>query len=395
MSRLMIVGASFLQLPAIKRAKELGHYVGVADYDPSAVGIPFADEYYNASTINQDAIVKAAKEFKADGIMTLATDMPMRSVAAVAEAMNLPGISMETAIKATDKGEMIKAFKSFGVESPWYFIAKDRLEFENLRGKLSYPCILKPTDNAGSRGVMLVNNKEDLDEAYEFSRSNGRSGTVIVEEYMIGREVSVEIIVYHGEVHILAVTDKLTTGAPHFVELGHNQPSVLPNDSVKLIKDLAIRAVKSIGLTDGPAHVEIMLTDDGPKMVELGARMGGDCITTHLVPYSTGIDMIKATIDIALGIAPDIKPRFQKGSAIRFLTPDIGTVVSVKGIDEARSVSGIKDISVSVNIGDEVKEIESSLNRSGYVIAQSEDALSAIRDCEKAKQSIKILTNNV
>ncbi len=381
-----------MQLPAIIRAKELGHYVAVADYNPKAVGIPFADEYFNASTIDPKAVVAAAREFKAEGVMTLATDMPMRSVAAVAEAMNLPGISMDSAIKATDKGEMIKAFKQAGVESPWFFVVNNKNEFDEIRDSFSYPCVLKPTDNAGSRGVMLVNDREELDGAYEFSRVNGRSGAVIIEEYMTGHEVSVEIIASHGEVNILAVTDKLTTGAPHFVELGHNQPSTLNEDSIDLIRDLAARAVKSIGLTDGPAHVEIMLTDDGPKMIELGARMGGDCITTHLVPYSTGIDMIKATIDMALGKEPDIKPKFKKGSAIRFLTPDPGYVVSINGVNEAQRKPGIKDVLVSVNIGDEVKEIESSLNRSGYVIAQAEDAFSAVKACENAMQSILILT---
>lgn len=392
MSRLLIIGASFLQLPAIIRAKELGHYVAVADYNPKAIGIPFADEYFNASTIDPDAVVTAARKFRAEGVMTLATDMPMRSVAAVAEAMNLPGISMDTAIKATDKGEMIKAFKQADVESPWFFVVNNKSEFNEIRDSFSYPCVLKPTDNAGSRGVMLVYNREELDVAYEFSRVNGRSGAVIIEEYMTGHEVSVEIITSHGAVNILAVTDKLTTGAPHFVELGHNQPSTLNEDSIDQIKDLATRAVKSIGLTDGPAHVEIMLTVDGPKMIELGARMGGDCITTHLVPYSTGIDMIKATIDIALGKEPDIRPKFHKGSAIRFLTPDAGLVIGISGIDDARRKANIKDVSISVNIGDEVKEIESSLNRSGYVIAQAEDALSAIRACQEAKHAIHIVT---
>ena len=111
----MIIGASILQLPAIRRAKELGFYVGVADYNPNAVGIPEADEYFNVSTIDVDGVVKAAEEFKPDGIMTLATDMPMRAVAKACEVCGLPGISYDTAVKATDKGEMIKAFEAAGV----------------------------------------------------------------------------------------------------------------------------------------------------------------------------------------------------------------------------------------------------------------------------------------
>ena len=166
---------------------------------------------------------------------------------------------------------------------------------------------------------MLIENREELERAVRYSSSNGREGSVIVEEYLQGSEVSVEVMVIDGEVHILQVTDKLTTGAPHFVEMGHSQPSRLRNEDIKAIRDLAARAVKSVGIDNGPAHVEIMLTDKGPKMIELGARMGGDCITTHLVPLSTGIDMVKATIQIALGEQPDIAPKFNKGAAIRYI----------------------------------------------------------------------------
>lgn len=392
MKKLLIIGASNLQLPAIKRAKEMGLEVAVADYNPKAVGIDYADYYYNASTIDQEAIVRVALDYKPDGIMTLATDMPMRSVAAATKALGLKGISMDTAIKATDKGEMIKAFKAHGVESPWYFLLEDLSHLDDLKTKLSYPCIIKPTDNAGSRGVILVNNENELYNAIEYSSTEGRSGTVIIEEFLEGHEVSVEVIALDGIVHVLTITDKLTTGAPHFVELGHNQPSLLSNEDQAKIIDLTKRAVEAVGISDGPAHVEIMMTPTGPKMVELGARMGGDCITTHLVPLSTGIDMIKATIDISLGEKPDITHRVSKGSAIRFFTPHPGKVIEISGIEDAKTFPGITDISVSVNQGDNVTEINSSLDRSGYIIAQGNNALDAIAKCEEAKNKISIVT---
>lgn len=390
MKRLLIIGASILQLPAIKKAKELGHYVAVADFNPNAVGIPYADEFYNASTIDIEAICKVAEEFKPDGIMTLATDMPMRSIAAATSRLGLPGISMDTAIKSTDKGEMIKAFKEHGVESPWFYIIENVTMLNALLPQLSYPCILKPTDNAGSRGVMLVKSVEELIEAYQYSVSQSRGGLVILEEYMTGPEVSVEVMVVDGEPHVLQVTDKLTTGAPYFVEMGHNQPSMLPTEDVDRIKDLACRAVKSVGINCGPSHVEIKLTPTGPKMVELGARMGGDCITTHLVPLSTGIDMIKATIDVSLGLTPDITPTLHKGSAIRFFDAPCGVISVINGVEEAKCVEGVQEISFTKNVGDEVTEIHSSLDRCGFVITQCDSASEAIGVCERAKEEIQI-----
>lgn len=390
MKKLLIIGASILQLPAIKKAKEMGLYVAVADYNPNAVGIQYADVFFNASTIDIDAICDVAKEFKPDGIMTLATDMPMRSIAAATSMLGLPGISMDTAIKSTDKGEMIKAFKEHNVESPWFYIIKNENNLHNLLPNLSYPCILKPTDNAGSRGVMLVNSEDELMNAYKYSVSQSRGGNVIIEEYLTGPEVSVEVMVIDNEPHVLQVTDKLTTGAPYFVEMGHNQPSLLNNEDIVRIKDLACRAVKSVGINCGPSHVEIKLTPNGSKMIELGARMGGDCITTHLVPLSTGIDMIKATIDIALGDKPNITPKYEKGSAIRFFDVPNGIIKSIEWVEEIKSMEGIKEVTFTKTTGDMVEDIHSSTDRCGFVIAQANNAENAIKICEEVKLKVKI-----
>lgn len=390
MKKLLIIGASVLQLPAIKKAKEMGLEVAVADYNPEAVGIQYSDKYYNASTIDIDAICNVATDYKPDGIMTLATDMPMRSVAAATTKLGLPGISMDTAIKATDKGEMIKAFKTHNVESPWYYIVNDENNLSGLKDLLSFPCIMKPTDNAGSRGVTLIRSIEELNNAYRYSKEQSRSGCVIVEEYLQGQEVSVEIMVVDNVVHVLAVTDKLTTGIPHFVEMGHSQPSQLPHTDIEKIKDLASRAVHAIGINCGPAHVEIMNTSNGPKMIELGARMGGDCITTHLVPLSTGIDMVKATIDTALGHHPDIIKKWDKGSAIKFIQCKKGRITSISGIEQAWNSKGVKYVELTKRINDIAADIQSSTDRIGFVVSQGETHDAAINYCEEAIKNIKI-----
>lgn len=390
MKRVLIIGASILQLPGIKKAKELGYYVGVVDYNPKAIGIPYADEFFEVSTIDIDKVAETAKVFHADGIMTLATDMPMRSVAKAVEVCDRPGISMDTAIKATDKGEMIKSFEANAVEHPWYYIALDKVAFESVKNKITYPCIMKPTDNAGSRGVVLAHSLKELEKEYTYTVGESRKGGVIIEEYMEGPEVSVEVMVVDGEPYVLQVTDKITTGAPHFVEIGHTQPSRLGSENVTKISDLAKRAVKAVGINCGPAHVEIMLTKDGPKMVELGARMGGDCITTHLVPLSTGIDMVRNTLEIACGIETDIEPKFEKGSAIRYFKTEAGIIKSISGVEEAEAILGVKEISFVKNIGDTVGSIDSSVDRIGFVIAQGESADDAEAICEQALKCISI-----
>lgn len=386
----MIVGASVLQLPGILKAKEMGLHVGVVDYNPKAIGIQYADEYFNASTMDEEAVVAAALRFKPDGIMTLATDMPMRGVARVAEKLGLPGISYDTAVKATDKFEMIKAFKAHNVASPWFFTVDTLDELKALESQLSYPCIMKPTDNAGSHGVVLAKRFDDLLKEYEYSRESARHGKVIIEEYLQGDEVSVEVMVVDGKVNVLQITDKLTTGAPHFVEMGHSQPSQQPVAIQKAIKELATIACQAVGINQGPAHVEMMVTERGPVMIELGARMGGDYITTALVPLSTGIDMVKAVIDVALGKQPDIEPSLHCASAIRYIAAPDGIIKFITGVEEAKQLLGVKEIIMTKSVGETSTPIHCSNDRIGSVIAQAATAEQAVKVCEKAMKLIKI-----
>lgn len=392
MKRLMVMGAAIEQVPGIKKAKEMGYEVAVIDYNPGAVGIPLADKFYNVSTIDSEGVLQAASDFKADGFLTLATDLPMRAVAYASEKLGIPGISQHTALLATDKGEMIKALKKYGVESPWYYIIDSLEQLQEIGKRITYPCIMKPTDNAASRGVALVHNFIDLVSDYAYSKEQSHSGQVILEEYMQGSEVSVEVLSYKGEVHVLQITDKLTSGAPHFVEVGHNQPSLLDEETKDKIRDVAIRAVKALGIKSGPAHVEIIVTKTGPKIVELGARLGGDCITSHLVYLSTGIDMVKETIKVLCGDEPDLVQKYEKGASIRFLTGEMkGVFEHVTGKNEARAIAGVIEVSDIMHPGDLIESIRSSDDRVAYVIAQGENSMISSEISEKAKKLMKVV----
>lgn len=394
MKKLMILGASILQVPAIEKAKSMGLEVIVVDMNPDAVGFKIPGILKEViSTIDTPAILEAAKRHQINGIMTLASDMPMQSVAVVCHELGLVGISEDTALKATNKAFMRDALKEAGVPIPLYFRVKEKEEFkravENVHA-FGYKCIVKPADNSGSRGVDLLNENTDIDKAYDYTVQFSRSGEIVVEEYMEGPEVSVETIAFDGSVHVIQITDKLTTGAPYFVEMGHSQPSQLNEDVKKSISELAIAANKAIGITDGPSHTEIKVTKDGPKIVELGARLGGDCITTHLVPLSTGVDMVENTIRIAIGEKPELSPKWNKGSAIRYFKTGTGIIKSIKGIKEAKTISGVIDINVVHGVGEQIEEIKNSIDRVGYVISQSTTAEGAIDICKQALEYIHV-----
>ena len=394
--KLMILGASILQVPAINKAKEMGLNVVVVDIDPDAIGFQVAGiDKEIISTIDGKAILEAAKRQKIDGIMTLATDMPVRSIAMVAKEMGLIGISEKTAIQTTNKVEMRKALKKENVPIPLFFKVSDINDFliavEKIRNS-NYRCIVKPADNSGSRGVTFITdyNSDNLIDIFKYSKKYSRSGDLIVEEFMEGPEVSVETLSIDGICHIIQITDKLTTGAPYFVETGHSQPSKLPKLVQDSIEKLAKKANRAVGIMSGPSHTEIKITKDGPKIIELGARLGGDNITTHLVPLSTGMDMIKSCIQIALGEKADFYRRFEKASAIRYFKVEEGRIKKIEGIEKARGIQGVQQVNFKLNEGEYIPKIKSSIDRCGYVISQANTTIDAERICEKAISNINV-----
>ena len=392
--KIMILGASILQLPAIQKAKEMGLQVIAVDMNPDAVGFKETGVIKEViSTIDIPAVVQCAKKHGVDGVMTLASDMPMRTVAAVSKELGLVAITEETALKATNKACMREALQQGGVPIPEFYRVSNAEEYAVAVSKFDVPFIVKPADNSGSRGIVKIEDltdKETIFKAYDYSRASSRNGDVVVEEYMSGPEVSVETMTVNGVCHVIQITDKITTGAPHFVEMGHTQPSQLDDHTKQQISLVTKSANKAIGITNGPSHTEIIVTKDGPKIVELGARLGGDCITTHLVPLSTGIDLVECCIKNALGEEPDIAVKFSKGSAIRYLACDTGKIKSIAGVEEATSIEGVQQISLVHTVGHIVSEIKSSADRIGFVIAQCDAPIEAGNKCNEAIEKITI-----
>ncbi|MGO4865644.1 ATP-grasp domain-containing protein [Ligilactobacillus ruminis] len=396
MKTIMILGASILQVPAIKKARGLGLKTVVCDMNPNAVGFSIQGVIKEVvSTVDTKKILEVANKHNIDGIMTLATDMPMRSVAKVAKELGLVGISEDTALKATNKAYMRDALKLAGVPIPMYYEVNSKKEFmeavNNIK-EMGCRCIIKPADNSGSKGIDLLDSFDDesLNRAYEYSLMNSRNGGVMVEEFMDGPEVSVETLAIDGEIHVIQVTDKLTTGEPYFVEMGHNQPSLLSSALKEEISRIAIEANHAIGIENGPSHTEIKVTDGIPKIVELGARLGGDNITTHLVPLSTGVDMVKCCIQIALGEKPNVEIKNKKAAAIRYFKQHEGVIRRIDGINDANRMDGIVQISVVHGIGEHIDNINNSGTRMGFVIAQSETPQKAIQICEDALKKIYV-----
>lgn len=392
MKSIFILGASQLQVPALKKAKEKGLFVYALDYDLNAIGIQYADKFLEISTIDKEAVLRAALEYNPDFIITSTSDMPVRTVSWVCEKLGKKtDISYEDALCATDKIAMRKRMQAFGVPIPKFYEVKSLKEFLYIAEKMPYKFILKPADNAASRGVILIDKKQNLEEAYNYCIHYSRSGGALVEEFMEGPEVSVESYSVDGEPHIITITDKIVTALPFFVELGHTEPSRLSPMQQNEIRNLAEAAIRAIGMKNGPTHTEIKLTPTGAKIVEIAARLGGDFITSRLVPLSTGVDMIECSFASLLGEKVCYERKINQGAAIRFIKCETGFVKDIKGIEEAKLTYGVQEVELYIQVGDYVKRPENSSDRAGYVIATGEDAEEASKNAEEALNKIVIL----
>ena len=389
--RLLILGGSYLQVPAVLEAKALGLVTAVLDYNPACQARPLADRFYLESTFDKEAVLRCAQDFKADGIITLGTDWPMRSLAYACETLNLPAISYKTACRSTNKLDMIQELEKKGVAHPDYlYFDSLKQSPREIKPHIFLPCIIKPVDGSGSRGVILLRDLNDFEFALNYSVTHSKNGQVVIEEYMEGPEVSVEVIILGGIPHVLTITDKVTTGYPHFVETRHTQPSRLTPSQQAAIVKLTKDACLALELNHGAAHVEIIHTKTGPKIVEVGPRMGGDFIATHLVSLSTGVNMTQLLILAAMGQTPKLPRILSSGACIDYLNRGQGTFLGVDNLDAVEEMPGIVQAGFFLDPGTTVNDLHSSTDRLGYIIARGDSANQAEQNALAANQSLII-----
>lgn len=396
MKKLLVLAAGILQIPVIKKAKELGYYVIAADEDPDAVGLQYADKPVVVNITSEEDVLCVAREEEIDGVIHPCSEVSMNVMGRLNDELGLSGISRETALRATNKHLMREAFERYGAPSPKsYCFDQPEDAWECFCNELPNAAILKPSRNSGSRGIAKILkgiSKEEFAELFERSKSESRDNTVMLEQFIEGPEFSVEIITWKGKVNVLTVTDKKTTDAPYFVELGHNQPSVFPEEVVEEIKVAAVLGVKALEVNNCACHAELKVQDGKAYIMEIGARMGGDFISTELTHLSTGIDMVAAAIDCALGIEPCLVPKEPKhGVCIRYFCPKPGKLVSFSNM-EVLNDPRVYLWEIYHKEGDMIPEVTSSLCRSGHVIVTEESAQKAIEVVEAIINDVKIET---
>lgn len=393
---ILVIAAGPLQVPAIEEAAALGLRTVAVDANPLAPGMALADARHVVDILDAPAVQQIARAEKVVGVMTLCTDAPVRTVAAVGAALGLPALSPEAAANATDKRLMRNALSANGVPVPRFREVESVEAALAAAEALGYPVVLKAPCSSGSRGVYRVDTPEDLARRFVQARGYQPHGSLLLEEWMDGPEVSVEGVCCREHVHVVQVTDKLLFPGPFPVEAGHTQPSRLPAPTVARIRAATEAAVCALRLSACAFHAELMVTRYGPKIVEIGARLGGDRIATHLTPLSTGVNLLRAAIMIAMGQDPDITPKRARGAAIRYFhAAGSGTVETVEGLDEIPSLPGLELLYAAserdgpLRPGFVIGEVRSSLDRYGHVVFSGDDATQAAGRAERTASLVK------
>ena len=369
MKKIVVIGANDFQNQLILKAKARGFETHVFAWACGDVGEKTADHFYPISIVEKEAILEECRKIQPDGVVSIASDLASLTVNYVAQELGLTGNGMQSALISTNKHLMRHAFEENGLPSPKSIQVEADGELD-LSG-FSWPVIVKPTDRSGSRGIFLIKSPDQIREAVQSACEESFEKKALIEEFADGEEFSVEYVSFAGEHHFLTVTRKFTTGAPRFIEIGHLEPSGLPEEMIRRIQEIVPRALDALGIRYGASHSELKIDREGKiRLIEIGGRMGGDCIGSDLVYLSTGFDFVNAVIDIACGNPPSLAPTGPAGyAAVRFLfsQKDLENLEWVKK-HHGDVIYRISDIE---RIDDRI--IKDSSTRYGYYLMRSED----------------------
>lgn len=387
---ILMLGAGILQVPGIKIAKEMKLRVAATDGNPNAPGLALADISRPIDLKNVEETLLLSKELKIKGVMSNVNDAGVYTAAVVAKELGLVGIDPETAKVAVNKADMRKIWHEKRVPVPKFGVATSIKDAIDIAKSIGFPLVVKPTDRSGARGVTNVMNMAELPLAFELAVGNSFEKKVLVEEFMVGSEHSVEAISYRGDVCILGVSDKLKASPPYRFDVGVTYPTALSKEKEADLREVATMAVKALGIDVGATHTEISFTKEGPKIIETHARCGGGNISTHIIPAVTGVNMMKEVIKIHMGVEPDLTPRFSKAAVLRFIICPPGKVQRISGLDELIQHDWVIDSWMRTNVGDVVEKTRDGPGRAGHFIVVGDNREDALRRAEEASRIVTI-----
>ncbi len=400
MKTILFVGAGRNQRRAIARVRELGARVVAVDRNADAPGFAEADAGEPVDFADAEAVADVGRRHGVDGVMTLAADRAVPIVARVAELLGLPGIGSEAAHLATNKIAMRRVFAEQGVPQPRFAAVRDWESAKAACGTIGFPAVLKPADSAGQRGLFLVHDVDELARSLPLTLAASTTREAVLETFHEGREVNTLLVARADDLKLITASDRMRPEGIGFgVALTHLYPSTLYGDVLEAVERVATAAVHATGIRNGIAYPQLLVSEDGVRVVEIAARIPGGQMV-EVPRYGVGIDLVEVAVKQALGEpVPDelVTPRFQQPFAIHFLTSSpgplpAGLVQSVGPLDKALAFPGVDRVETWIEPGETIRPVQTDGDRRGYVIARGETNLEALERAEAAARLIDVLT---
>lgn len=389
MKKLLILGGGFLQRFVIHKARELGYYVYCLDANPNAVGFQFANESAVVNIIDEEACLAFAREKNVNGVLTAATDYSVLTMSRIATELGLPGINYDSARLIKNKASVRKVLFDAKADDTGYSHIVDSSECAwQIKDEVVYPVMVKPCDGSGSRGAARVDSADEFVKACEVAMGYSLSHKAVSEPFVCGREYGVESFVNNGDIHVLAVMQKDMTLPPYYAELGHAIPSGLGEELELKVKDSVRKALVAMGVNHGSVNMDLLINENGDvHIIDVGARMGGNLIGSHIIPLGTGIDYMGNMIKAAVGDPVDFTPSTNGvpvATRLLALTPGIVDILpDFVNIKETYKVT----IEHHLAVGDTINEYHTNLDGCGYVVATGNDA-------KAIAEKVKVLIDN-
>ena len=395
---IMILGAGVMQIPAILAAKELSLYTLAADGSACAPARDLADEFAHIDLKDRDGLLQCAQEFAQShdliGVFTAGTDFSA-NVAYIAQHCHLPGHSYQAALNASNKALMRACLAQHHVPSPRFL---DIHSSSDLQAQMKtihswaqegadFPVLVaKPADNMGSRGVCMVRSARELENAVHDALQYSPTSHIIIEEYMDGRELSVDALVYDNEIIICGIADRYIYYPPYFVERGHTLPSALGQDVLDEVRDVFKQGVRALGLSHGAAKGDIKVTGSGVKIGEIAARLSGGYMSGWTYPYASGVNLTKNAMLLAIGQKPQaLQPARPLQTCAEWSFISIpGKINAILYQDQARKTEHVKEMFIRVKAGDMVCFPRNNVEKCGNFIAVHSDRKTAEQAARQA-----------
>ena len=400
MKTVLFVGAGRHQRRAIAQARALGLRVVAVDRNPDAPGLEEADVAEVVDFSDVDAVIEVARRHAVDGVLTISADRAVPVVAAVAEALDLPGIGTETAYVMTQKIAMRRVLADAGVPQPEFAAVRNVHEGYAALERVGLPAVLKPADSGGQRGVFRLETVDDLERHLHVALAESPTDEAIIESYVEGLELNGLVIVRDGEAFPLTLSDRLRPPGIGFgVGWIHVYPATIYGDQLEEAERVAVHAVHALGLRDGIAFPQLLATDDGRVLViEGAARIPGGQMA-DLARHAVGVDLIEIALSQALGEeVPDelARPRFMQPLAIRFLTAapgplPTGKVTEIGSLEKVSAFPGVVQADVYLSVGETIRPVQLDGDRRGYVIAVADTNVEALERAEAAAQLVDVV----